>query len=280
MTSLPSLHDHILQAYQQAFSLVNEGALWVDENGRIQGCNARAAQLLGYEEDDLGRRSYFEINPHFSLLQWKKFWRELREAGFHEAETEFMTAGELLVPVRTRMSLVNGRGYAWGLVVFNSQLETKRYNDLLDAVQQVSRLGAWELNLTTNTFLATPRFAELLEMPADRQVYPIDEIRTQLSNRIDEEDLDALAAHLREAVKSGYTFEQDLSIRMSSGEWRRFQVMVLTATTELNTIKLYGTLRQLDAPSAAPGAAGAPAAQLSLEHHQEKVRRKRRTHQS
>ncbi len=249
MTSLPSLHDHILQAYQQAFSLVSEGVLWVDENGRIQGCNARAAQLLAYEEADLVRRSYFEVNPHYSLLQWKKFWRDLREAGTREEETEFMTAGELLVPVRLRMTLVNGRGYAWGLVVFNSLLEVNRFSDLLGAVQLVGNLGAWELNLTTNTFLATAQLVELLELPADRLTWPVDDIRTLLSSRIDEASLEILAANLRQAVKSGRAFEQEISIHMSSGEWGRFEVMVQTATTELNTIKLYGTVR--DASTAA-----------------------------
>ncbi len=89
-----------LHRHQAAFSLLAEGVVWIDQAGKIRGGNTVAAQLLGYDLARLAEISYFEINPHFSLMGWKKFWAQLPDPGRERLETEFVNAAGKLFSVR------------------------------------------------------------------------------------------------------------------------------------------------------------------------------------
>lgn len=248
MTNLSSSNDSSLQLAKQFFELVREGVCWVDASGGIRGANARASEILGYRTADWERLTIFQIDPNYSLLQWKRFWRQLEKERQYHQETDFMTANGLLLPVACRMQLISSGGQSLALLLFSTQLHERRYADLLKVATEEAKLGAWELDLTTNTFYLSDAFLQLTQLHEQLSVSPSkDQVRKAVGKRLDTKDLETLVRHIRVALETLEPFEMELRFRVNESEVRRYTLRALVSGNDLNPIKLYGTIRDMSA---------------------------------
>lgn len=171
--------------HQDAFNLVAEGVLWVDEAGRVQYCNDAAAALLGYSRNGLLASSYFEVNPHFSILGWKKYWSRLSKHSFERLDTEFVNRDGKLFSIRGRAGFDI---YAFEpelcVLVFESAEKGKREADLLASTERDANMGNWEVNLTTNQVYISTLVRKWLSLSNERQVYSTAEFTDLLKKRI------------------------------------------------------------------------------------------------
>ncbi|MBC6995481.1 sigma 54-interacting transcriptional regulator [Neolewinella lacunae] len=234
-----SLHRH-----QAAFSLLAEGVVWIDQAGKIRGGNTVAAQLLGYDLARLAELSYFEINPHFSLMGWKKFWAQLPDPGRERLETEFVNAAGKLFSVRGWVSFDDFQdANRLCLVVFSSTEAGRREADLLEAVQRDGEVGGWEYNLSTGQVYLAANVRRWLGWSPERDFYPAAEFLAKITPQVS-------AAHLREAqstyqrsLASAKPFEQALTLADAQGESKNYWLRGNSVENELEVYKLYGTLR-------------------------------------
>lgn len=162
----------MLQMHQDAFDLVTEGVLWVDESGLVVYGNESAASILGYTRRELTRTSYLEINPHFSRMGWRKFWSRLQEQNSERLDTEFVNRDGKLFSIRGRAGFdIFSIEPELCLVIFRATEAGKRDADLLRVVQEDAAIGAWEVNLTSSQVYLSQNVCSWWQLPPERSFY-------------------------------------------------------------------------------------------------------------
>lgn len=243
--------------HQDAFNMVTEGVLWVDITGRVHYGNESAAKLLGYTTKVLQRTSYFEINPHFSMLGWKRFWNRLQENATEPFDTEFVNADGKLFTVRGRAGFdIYSIDPELCLIVFTATEAGKRDADLLEAVQEDADIGVWEINFTSNQVFVSPQISRWLSLSEERRFYPAAEFLGVLREQVVGDIYDDVRAlYKRLKVNSGVE-ETRLSLRTPSTDKHtaptEYLVRARSVENELEVYKIYGTLMRPEAGSSQP----------------------------
>jgi PAS domain S-box-containing protein len=231
--------------HQDAFDLVTEGALWVTSDGAIQNANEQAATLLGYSRNALLKANYFEINPHFSRMGWKRFWNRLQSNTNERLDTEFVNNAGKLVSVRGRVGFdIYSIDPELCLVVFQATEAGKRDEDLLRVVQEDGFIGAWEVNLTTNRVYISPPIRGWLGLSADRGFYPCEEFLALLQRCIQDDPYQNVRLAYKELLRGSGEAATELKLAPPGGAPpARYRIKARSVENELEIYKVYGTLR-------------------------------------
>ena len=236
--------------HQDAFNLVSEGVLWVDIAGRIQYGSESAAKLLGYSITSLQNASYFEVNPHFSMLGWKKFWNRLSDLGSDHFDTEFVNREGKLFSVRGRAAFdIYSIDPELCLIVFTATEAGKRDADLLEAVQEDANIGSWEVNFTTKQIYLSPLIRRWMGLPDDRAFYPVEEMLAILKDQLIG-DYERIRPIFKKLKKGKSHEETSFQLRAQSTDERtapnEYIVRARSVENELEVYKIFGTLARAD----------------------------------
>lgn len=258
--------NHLI-SYQKILESFGFGTLIVQENGSIRLASARVAQELGYEVDLLAKKRIFEINPHLSLIEWRKKWKALKGAQYVEMETEFMNASEMLFPVKLRLSLIQHDGAPYCLMTVKNLLHANRYKKLLRLTTQVSQVGGWEWDLVTDRIMLTEEVYTLLRIPS--QEMDKSQWAQLLEERLLPEERKAFDLNMRGAIESGAPSHFNLQISQPEGVYSKMAVTIVPEKSEFQTIKLYGTLQ--DITKLKSGQESLELTQYTLDHAREMI---------
>ncbi len=235
-----------LPSYQKILGSFGLGTLLLDISGHILTASPQVAEDLGYTPEELAEKRIFEINPYMSMLQWKKYWKQLREKGSFSLEAEHMTVEEMLFPVSLQGIFIKGGENGYALLGVKNQLEANRYKDLLSLAARVSKLGGWEWDLVHDEIRASKEIYKLTGLSPKRQLLSDKKAIGQfLRKRLHPEEFSLLEKKLHAAITEGKPFEQELILKISDGSFRRLAINTVPLTSELQTIKLYGTLQDI-----------------------------------
>ena len=261
---MPTAATETPSTHYAAFRQISEGALWVGADGKIRHGNPAAAALLGYGEGELLRRSYLEIDPNYSLLGWKKFWKQLDPGRGEFLDTQFVNARGGLLGVRGRIGF-DAAAPGECLVIFHSTEESRREADLLDAVQADAEVAAWEYSLTTGQLYVAPLLREWLGWSPERDFYPTDRALELLTLHLPPGQKEALAKQLHNLQQRAGTQDARVEWKGAKGEQRSLLLRARSVENEVEVAKLFGTVRLAD--TAAPTtSASLPDRSLELVH--------------
>ncbi|MEQ8705239.1 MAG: sigma 54-interacting transcriptional regulator [Phaeodactylibacter sp.] len=258
--------NHLIN-YQQVLEYFGFGTLIVRKDGSIHLASSRVSEELGYEPTLLTKKRIFEINPHLSLIQWRKKWKALKEARHLEMETEFMNASEMLFPVKLRLSLIEYKAESFCLMSVKNLLHANRYKKLLRLTTEVSQVGGWEWDLITDRIILTEEVYTLLRLPS-QQMKKAD-WQTLLQDRLSPEGYQSFELNLRSTIQSGDPSQFDLHVQQPDSTFRKMAVTIVPEKSEFQTIKLYGTLQ--DITKLKPSQEGLELTQYTLDHAREMI---------
>ncbi len=107
-----------LSIHLNAAEIMQHGVIFLDREANVLFVNRHFAQGLGYSHGQFQPKTFFQVNPHFNLMAWKKLWEELLTVGQVSLETEHITALGDAVPARLRGVLleVDGEKYCQAIV--------------------------------------------------------------------------------------------------------------------------------------------------------------------
>ena len=235
--------SHSLRTYQRVLESFGLGTLIVEKDGSIHLASSQVAEELGYDPALLAKKRIFEINPHLSLVDWRKHWQLLMKQQHIEMDTEHMTAGEMLFPVRLRMNLIVHNGTPLCLMSVKNLLHANRYKKLLHLTTQVSRVGGWEWDLVTDSIMLTKEVYTLLELPErELEKAAFEEL---LRERLQPEEQRAFGLHLRTAIESGAPHQFEVQAKQPGGHYSKMAITVVPEKSEFQTIKLYGAIQDI-----------------------------------
>lgn len=239
----------MLQMHQDAFDLVTEGVLWVDESGLVVYGNESAASILGYTRRELTRTSYLEINPHFSRMGWRKFWSRLQEQNSERLDTEFVNRDGKLFSIRGRAGFdIFSIEPELCLVIFRATEAGKRDADLLRVVQEDAAIGAWEVNLTSSQVYLSQNVCSWWQLPPERSFYSFDEIIDLLQQRIVGDDYTEGRLAYKQLRENARSVDFDIKLKAPSSDLKTapsiYTVRARSVENELEVFKLYGTIAE------------------------------------
>ena len=238
--------DPLLRMHKDAFDLLSEAVLWVDGVGKIHGGNGSAASILGYNEADLARISYFEINPHFSLLAWKKFWRRMEGQPRERLDTEFVNARGKLFSVKGNVGFdLMATDPELIIITFWPVEQGQRERDLLEIVEQHSRVGSWEYNRSTGQVYVSPLIRDWMGWSPDRDFYAKADLREILLRAMDPQQVEAAATQLSQVSQRAQEVEYNLTLKgVGKNRAHDFYLRARSVENELEVYKVFGTIQK------------------------------------
>ncbi|NBC09960.1 MAG: PAS domain S-box protein [Bacteroidetes bacterium] len=232
--------------YENIFGAFDLGSMLVQADGTIIAASADVAEDLGYEVKQLQNKRIFEINPHLSLIKWKRLWKKLQQEGRYELETEHMTVQEMLFPVKLRAVPLPINGEDICLLAVKNLLQANRYRKLLDLTTTVSQVGGWEWDLVNDELLFTDEMYHLLETsPDSNDLTDKATLAAFLETHLPEQQQKSFDRQLRGAVETGQEVAFEFVFRRGDGSYKRMAIKAFPEQSELQTIKLYGTLQDI-----------------------------------
>ncbi len=256
-----------------SFDLVSEGVLWVDHLGKVRHANEAAAALLGYSAHQLLHSSYLEINPNFSLLGWKKYFKQLDDDRGDYLDAQFVNASGQLFGVRGRVRPDTTSSPALCLIVFSSTDAGRREADLLSALEGHGRIAGWEYNLITGQVYLSPLLRQWFGWSAERDFYPAAEFAHKAKALLSAGDHSKAKGLLERLLTAGKPFDLSLAITSENEEVHELHLQGESAENELEVFKIFGSARrQQDQVTVNTSLPGTEAAfQFSLDHSLDSV---------
>ncbi len=239
------VHKEELAIYLNASEIVQQGIMWLDKDGNILGINSYFAEELGYSRNDLERKTIFQINPHTTLLEWRKLWQKLVAERQVNIDAEHMTAKGNIFPIRMRGVLLELGDEKYCCGIIENLLSADRYHDLLKLTESISRTGSWEWDLLHNEVIISHGLSELTGLPiietlSKQQALDI------LLDKLYPEELKMLKSRLEKAIKTGEPFEMELAVKTGKNDSvTRMNLVAKPVHQHNNTHKICGTLQDL-----------------------------------
>jgi len=234
-----------LGPHLKLLEMIHQGVLLVDESGKILGLNALAQQQLNYPSEELEGMTIFEVNPHYTLLNWRKLWRRLIDGERVVEETEFINKQDIVYPVEVETILLSAGDLDAACILVENKLETNRYRDLLDVTTKISRIGCWELDFITQRATFTREAFSLINLEAEEESFSFEEANQLLHDHFKPEDYDRLLLLSKNAVKNGDPFDMECTIHSPGGEKHVLRIKGEPQYSEERASKLYGTLQDI-----------------------------------
>jgi len=241
--------SQILSTYIDALEISNRGGILLNEKGIVIGVNSTFAQQIGFNQEECVDKMIFEINPHLSVMAWRKVWKQLKKEKQVFLEAEHLTADDELFPVKVRWELleIEGTPYACGIV--EDLISSNRFEDLLNIASEISRVAAWEWDLIRNEFFFTLQFNKLFNLPEKFEL-DIDTIQSFIGNMLSTQSSEQLLIHTKQAIKSGESFKLELDLKSQGNHGMiRVNFTAQPLQVEERTIKIYGTIQDLSSIS-------------------------------
>jgi len=105
-----------MELIQSSLDGASVPAFWIGRNGRILRVNHAAAMILGYQEGDLARIAFPDIDLDHPPGTWDSFWDTLKARSITSFESRFRTRAGDTIPVEVRASHSTHRGQELGLL--------------------------------------------------------------------------------------------------------------------------------------------------------------------
>ncbi len=234
-----------LGPYLKLLEMIRQGVLLVDESGKILGLNALAQQQLNYPSEELEGMTIFEVNPHYTLLNWRKLWRRLTGGERVVEQTEFINQQDIVYPVEIETILLSAGKLDVACILVENLLETNRYRDLLDVTAKISRIGCWELDFITQRATFTREAFSLFDLEEKEESFSFEDANRMLRNLFKPEDYDRLLLHSKNAIKQGEAFDIECTILSPMGQKHVLRIKGEPQYSEERASKLYGTLQDI-----------------------------------
>lgn len=221
--------------------------LWVfDEDGRTLFANARMAQLLGRDPDEMVGFSVFEAVDDVGKVQFRRHLDELATRGEPGDNLECSlldSRGERFWALVSHTPLVDesGRRRGWMHRVSEHSAQRKLLDQLAEA-QAIAKIGSWEWDVGSDRVSWSDELYRIYGMDRS-ELAPTYE---GFLARIHPDDRDHVAATVGAAVTSEDSFEFDARVLRTGGEtgWIRGRGLV-TRDPEGNAIRMGGTAHDI-----------------------------------
>lgn len=221
-----------LSIHLGAAEIMQHGVIFLDREANVLFVNHHFAKGLGYGHGEFQPKTFFQVNPHFNLMGWRKLWDELLEAGQVSIEAEHITADGNTVPAKLRGVLLEIDGEKFCQAIVEGDL-TESQEDLFLArfcLDNVKEMITW-VSPEGRIFYANKAVREVLGYSAQEldgmKLTDMEPGLTDEAWQREWETVKAKGYFTREAIrrtKTGEEFPVELSLHYMNYNGREYKM--------------------------------------------------------
>lgn len=202
--------DNSLSNNFPLWELVPCGLLLVDEGGKIQDHNQLILQSLGYADTDIKQQLIFQINPRYSLLDWKKLWKRAESGeSIVRQPSELITRQGKIRSIFFSFSLVSISGQTFGCCIIDDAINDPHFEEALALAATVGPVGTWQLDLATRELRLDNAALQLLGLDTQHKRMRGGAIWTGILKSRLADQVDELKQTIRRAIDQESAFDAD-----------------------------------------------------------------------
>lgn len=243
MNKQDDVSDKILEVFYQAIEIIPNSVLFLNSDGHILNYNQKIVRELGYQKDNFGPKTIFEVNPDTSLLSWKRLWKKLIAEKQFSIETEQMTIDDTIYPVRMNGILLEINDQKFCLAIIEDLMRKNRFEDLLSLTSEIAKIGSWEWDLIRDQFVLSKEMYNQLHIAADDTIDKT-ALKKIIKDSLSVENHRKFKQGIKQSIKTGKPFEMEFALRVQ-GTYENFNFQAYPVWHEDQSIKIYGTLQNL-----------------------------------
>jgi len=221
-----------LSIHLNAAEIMQHGVIFLDREANVLFVNRHFARGLGYSQDEFQPKTFFQVNPHFNLMGWKKLWEDLLVIGQVSLETEHITALGDAVPAKLRGVLLEVDGEKYCQAIVEGDL-TESQEDLFLArfcLDNVKEMITW-VSPEGRIFYANKAVREVLGYSAEEldgmKLAEMEPGMTDEDWKLEWETVKSKGFLMRETfrrTKSGEEFPVELSLHYMNYNGREYKM--------------------------------------------------------
>ncbi len=231
---------------QQMIEQVQDYAIYrLDINGNIDSWNKGAEKIIGYHPEEIIGQNISKIftKEDLDIQKLEGLLKQANTIGKSEDEGwRLRQDGHLFWANVSVSAIYDKNGLITGFSVVTRDLtERKKIEELLEATNQVARVGGWEVDLIKNTVNWTSVTKELHEVPSDY----IPELEEGINFFKEGESREKILTAVNEAIEKGTPYDVKLQIVTAKGNIRWVRAIGQAEFVQKKCIRLYGTFQDI-----------------------------------
>lgn len=228
-------------------SSIQQGVMWISENGKILKINTPLLQTLGYSSSAAYGMLIYEVDVALDRISWEKQIVQLERKKEIIVETNFITNKGIFFPVHVTYTLVNHDGLYFVNAVVDNDLQENRYKKLLALNSSVTSVGAWLWDNVQKKLTTDSNFFDILEI-LDRgtEAYKVQQLSVLVQEYLDDKNRSLVIRGLHQIQTEGKSFDEEIVLNLTDNKKRtiRLQAKALLINNRVTAIE--GTIYDLD----------------------------------
>ncbi len=216
--------EESLSLFKMAVDNTNDSVFIINSNAEIVYVNSTTCNLLGYSQEELIHMSIFEINPVYTLKQWKKDWdyfqiNKKKGSGNISFESIHQKKDGTKIPVDIIATSLSHIGEDLIISFARDITERKNFEEsllknqkLLLESQRIAKIGSWELDLATQEFFWSKETYQIYDYEQDSFV-----TFESFKKKVHQDDLHLVENHYNKTLEEGVFRDIKIRIITSNG---------------------------------------------------------------
>lgn len=229
-------------ATQFALDLMQDSVLWVNKMGIIENTNKATCQLLGYHQLELIGLPLEAVDPKLSNEIWKKHWEHIKKEQTTSIDAEHFSKTGKRIPVRVHAHFVNFEQQEYIFLRATNLTNTKRYQQLFELAEKVTKTGAFDWHLETNALLYTKEINQIFDL-APKELMSFE----TCMNCFEQKDVQQLRKGLVKTRNEKIPLTATLKLTSLKGNKKTIYLSARPKSFNNKVIKLQGVLQDITA---------------------------------
>ncbi len=224
-----------------------------DANGVILDVNENFSAISGYSREELIGNTHRIVNSYFHSREfWRGFWKTLQNGDVWQGEIRnktrsggFYWVQSTIIPHRNEKGEIE-RYFSIRTDITHEKIAQQRLEtqqQMLEAMSELGRIGAWEVNLVEGSMYWSPMTKTIHELPQDHQPT----LETSIGFYKEGEHRDAIIRAVEEGIETGKPFNLELKIVTAKGREMWMAAAGQSEFVDGKCVRLYGSFQDIDA---------------------------------
>ncbi len=228
------------QELNQMFNFAPDLILTIGLDGRFKRVNPTACQLLGYTQEELcGEHFTYFVHPEDRDKSKNEISKVLETNFSYNFENRYITKSGKIKWLDWNAVYVNEDNNIYA--VAKDITEKKELENLLKKINELARIGGWEMDLQNNTLFWSDVIKEIIEVSPDY----IPEIETSIAFYKNDSNRTKIIEYVQQAINTGKSYDDEFQIVTAKGNNRWIRVMGEAEFVNGNCIRIYGSMQDI-----------------------------------
>lgn len=225
----------------QMFNFVPDMIVTIGLDSCFKRVNPAACQLLGYTQEELCATNYtYFVHPEDRENSENEISKLLKTNYSYNFENRYITKSGKIKWLSWDAIYVPEDNNIYA--VAKNITDKKELEDLLQKVNELARIGGWEIDLQNNTLFWSDITKEIIEVSPNY----IPEIEKAIAFYKNDGNRSKIIEYVQQAINTGKSLDEEFQIVTAKGNNRWIRVTCEAEFINGNCVRIYGSMQDID----------------------------------